>query len=211
MNAKVFAVSTIVGLSGAALAGPVVINFDDLPAVSASVAGNYYAAQGVTMSQVTSSPDATLGAFLSLVSVSPNFLIWSGTGNVSNPNYAYAAGQNDMFFSFSTAITSLSVDLDVYPESPNVVRLAALVYNTTGPNAGLYEVIASVAAQDDPSTTVTLTVAPGQSFVHAIFQSTDEQEGFDNLTFSVVPLPSGAALAGFGLLGLGLASRRRKA
>jgi len=207
MFTKSFAILSTIAIASSALAGPVVINFDDLPAANATIPGNFYQAQGVIMSQVTSTPDATIGAFLTLATQSNDFLIYTGNGAVSNPNYAYASGTNDMFFSFTTPINSLSLDIDTYqPEGGDVVRLAALVFNSSD---NTYEVIAVTSTIDNPVTTVTLTVAPGQSFVHALFQSTTEQEGFDNLTFNVIPLPSGAALAGIGLLAI--SGRRRKA
>jgi hypothetical protein len=210
MFTKSFAIVSTLAITGSALAGPVVINFDELPANTPISGDHYLATKGVSMRQVTSTPDATIGAFLTLATVSTNVLIFTGNGAVSPSNYAYAEGTNDMFFSFTTAVSSLSLDIDTYqPEAGDVVRLAALVYNDTGPNAGSYEVIAVTSTMDNPITTITLTVAPGQSFVNALFQSTTEQEGFDNLTFTLIPLPSGAALAGVGLLAL--AGRRRNA
>jgi hypothetical protein len=203
-------VGAVLSVSGSAL-GATVINFDELPGGNgAAFSGSTYAAQGVTMTQVNSAPDALLNAMLSISTVSNNFLIYH-QGAVSPDVYAFAEGTRDMLFSFSAPVSTVSLDLDTYsPEGGDIVRLAALVYDS---GLNQYLVIASEQALDNPGNlgqpaNITLTVAPGQSFVHALFQSTSEQEGFDNLSFVVVPLPTGVGLAGIGLFGVAMARRR---
>jgi hypothetical protein len=205
--------------AGAASAAPITINFDYSTdhvggdgdgLVLGSNPGAFYAGMGVLFDQVNGGATATGGQNLGTLSPgSGDFLMYRGNGAVSEANYIYAGGTNDLLMTFTQAVTSISVDIDIYqPESADDVRLAALVRN----GDGTYSVLAvSATVADNPVSTITLTVAPGQSFLYAIFQSTTEQEGFDNLTFQVIPLPSAALMGTAGLAGLGFFSRRRRA
>jgi hypothetical protein len=205
--------AAVLAFAGSASATTVVINFDEL-AVNSTYAGNTYAGLGVTMTQVDSSPDALLNALLTINTVSTNFLTYGPNGATSGDVYAYASGGNDMLFSFSSQVSLVSLVLDDYtPETGDIVRLAALVYNSI---TNEYLVIDSTQDLDHPGNSgapasITLTVAPGQYFVHALFQSTTEQEGFDNLTFHVIPLPTASLMGIAGLSGLALRRRRHAA
>ena len=53
-----------------------------------------------------------------------------------------------------------------------------------------------------------LSLAGLSPFSFAIFQTTTEQEGFDNLTFTTVPEPGSYALLALGLVALGMMRRR---
>ena len=101
--------------------------------------------------------------------------------------------------SFSTPITAISVNSDSAPaEIADVIRLIA-VAPTGNPNE--FQVIAVAKASDNATTSpgnlLSLTGLPPFSF--AIFQTTTEQEGFDNLNFTTVPEPGSYALLAYRL------------
>ncbi len=82
-----------------------------------------------------------------------------------------------------------------------MIRLIA-VAPTGNPNE--FQVIAVAEASDNATTSpgnlLSLTGLPPFSF--AIFQTTTEQEGFDNLNFTTVPEPGSYALLAIGLVAL---------
>ncbi len=88
-----------------------------------------------------------------------------------------------------------------------MIRLIA-VAPTGNPNE--FQVIAGAEASDNATTSpgnlLSLTGLPPFSF--AIFQTTTEQEGFDNLNFTTVPEPVSYALLALGLGALGMMRRR---
>jgi hypothetical protein len=129
---------------------------------------------------------------------------------VSPPNFAVATdgGFGDVFMSFASPITSLSLLTDdTGGEAADVVRLLAL--KSLG--GGNYEVIAVAVGSDDattsPANLLEVNVPAGFSF--AVFQTTTEQEGFDDLTFTALPEPGIMALVSVGLATF-LARRARR-
>jgi PEP-CTERM motif len=79
-------------------------------------------------------------------------------------------------------------------------------------NPNEFQVIAVVEASDNATTSPgnLLSLAGLPPFSFAIFQTTTEQEGFDNLNFTSVPVPEPGtyALLALGLVALGMVRRR---
>jgi hypothetical protein len=185
-----------------------VITFDALANVTNNLqAGSTFDAQGVHISTLTSVPATVdgIGDTFTATLLSDTFWLISnpgGDGSVSPLNFAAATngGLNEVLFSFSTPITSLSLQTDsTFGESPEIVRLFAL--QLIGPN--LYQVIAVAEGLDNatafPANFLQVT---GGAFSFALFQTTTEQEGFDNLTFTPIPEPATLGLLCTGLAGL---------
>jgi hypothetical protein len=186
-------------------ASAVLIDFDNLAAGNQN--GDVLAASGVTFA--TGNIPNVIAAPFTFSNFDPRFSIFSSSA-VSQPNIAVAlgGGLNDVLMSFSTPITSISVNSDSAPaEIADVIRLIA-VAPTGNPNE--FQVIAVVEAFDNattsPGNVLSLTGLPPFSF--AIFQTTTEQEGFDNLNFTRVSEPGSYALLALGLVALGMMRRR---
>lgn len=198
--------AALFALAGAAQpASAVLIDFDNLAAGNQN--GNVLAASGVTFA--TGSIPNVIAAPFTFSNVDPRFSIFASSA-VSQPNIAVAlgGGLNDVLMSFSTPITAISVNSDSAPaEIADVIRLIA-VAPTGNPNE--FQVIAVAEASDNATTSpgnlLSLTGLPPFSF--AIFQTTTEQEGFDNLNFTTVPEPVSYALLALGLGALGMMRRR---
>ena len=195
-------------LAGAAQpASAVLIDFDNLAAGDQN--GNVLAASGVTFATGTI-PNVIVGPF-TFSNFDPRFSIFSSSA-VSLPNIAVAlgGGLNDVLMSFSTPITSISVNSDSAPgEGADVIRLIA-VAPTGNPNE--FQVIAVAEAFDNATTSPgnLLSLAGLPAFSFAIFQTTTEQEGFDNLNFTPtrVPEPGTYALLALGMVALSVMRRR---
>jgi|SoiMethySBSTD1v2_1073268.scaffolds.fasta_scaffold17337_6 hypothetical protein len=206
--------SFVIGSAGSVYA--TTITFDDLPAVTNNAqAGNTYDPLGIHISTLQSIPDTidTVGETFTVTPFSDTFWLISnpgGAGSISSPNFAAATngGFNEVLFSFASPITSLSLQTDDTPgENPDVVRLLAL--QLIGPNQ--YEVVAVASGLDDATAFPAnfLQVAAGGGFSYAIFQTTTEQEGFDNVEFAAVPEPATLGLLATGLAGFVYRNRRR--
>jgi hypothetical protein len=128
-------------------------------------------------------------------------------GYVSSPNFAKAAGggTRDLLMSFPEWIIELSLRLDTAPEGGpgETVRLIAL--KELGP--ATFEVIDFVEAQDHEAGKLLQIDAGGIPFQWAVFQTTTEQEGIDDVNYVVVPEPAFAALS---LAASAVAVRRRR-
>jgi len=201
--------AAIFALVGAAQpASAVLIDFDSLAAGTQN--GNVLAASGVTFA--TGNIPNAIAAPFTFSNFDPRFSIFASS-SVSPPNIAVAlgGGLNDVLMSFSTPITAISVNSDSAPfEVADVIRLIA-VAPTGNPNE--FQVIAFVEAFDNATTSPgnLLSLSGLTPFSFAIFQTTTEQEGFDNLnfTFASVPEPGSYALLALGLVALGMMRRRR--
>jgi PEP-CTERM motif len=201
--------AALFALVGAAQpASAVFIDFDNLAPGNQN--GNVLAASGVTFA--TGNIPNAIAAPFTFSNFDPNFSIFASSA-VSLPNIAVAlgGGLNDVLMSFSTPITAISVNSDsALGEAADVIRLIA-VAPTGNPNE--FQVIAVIEASDNATTSPgnLLSLAGLPPFSFAIFQTTTEQEGFDNLnfTFASVPEPGSYALLALGLVALGMMRRRR--
>jgi hypothetical protein len=197
------ALLALVGAAQPASAG--FIDFDNLAPGNQN--GNVLAASGVTFA--TGNIPNAIAAPFTFSNFDPNFSIFASSA-VSQPNIAVAlgGGLNDVLMSFSTPITAISVNSDsAAAEVGDVIRLIA-VAPTGNPNE--FQVIAVAEAVDNATTSPGnfLSLAGLPPFSFAIFQTTTEQEGFDNLTFTTVPEPGSYALLALGLVALGMMRRR---
>jgi hypothetical protein len=112
---------------------------------------------------------------------------------------ALNGGGNDLLIRFTAPVTSVMVTTDDFGgEDPDIVRLLAL--SETG-NPFEYMILDIGEGLDDAITSRANLLSVdngGAGFSFALFQTTTEQEGFDDLTFSfapsVVPEPGGVAL-----------------
>ncbi|MCX7799230.1 MAG: hypothetical protein N2109_02690 [Fimbriimonadales bacterium] len=196
---RILAASALAAVSALG-SSAVVIDFELLSV--GSNPGNVYAAQGVTFSygQVTSGLNlgdtVVLPAMTGAIFGSKGSLAWSPD------TVGYAPGTNDLLMTFSSPVTFVSLITDRYvPESNDLVQLVALDDN--------FNVVALMNAQDGGTTLVanSMSVSSPVPFRYALFVSTTEQEGIDDLTFVPVPEPFTMAL---GAAGLAVALRRRR-
>jgi PEP-CTERM motif len=211
---NVFVVASfLIGSAGSVYA--TTITFDDLaPVTNNTQAGSTYDALGIHLSTLQSIPNTVdiVGDTFTATPFSDTFWLISnlgGAGSVSSPNFAAATngGLNEVLFSFSTPIYSLSLQTDNTPgEGADIVRLLAL--QLTGPNQ--YQVVAVASGLDDATTfPANFLQVSGSPFSYAIFQTTTEQEGFDNVVFTAVPEPATLSLLATGLAGFVYRNRRR--
>ncbi len=165
-------------------ASAVTVNFDALAAGSYS--GNALAALGVTFTTGTIPDTVNVGDVITLASPVSGFEVFNQPTNaVSPPNFATAlgVGTNDLLMSFSSPVTSVRVRTDHFsPESADLVRLLALA-PTGNPNE--FQVLAIAQGFDNATSAPgdTLAVSMATPFSFALFQTTTEPEGFDDLTF----------------------------
>jgi hypothetical protein len=198
------------GLIGApADAMAVVINFDVPADPTGDKPGNTYQAQGVVFSTLNSIPDAVdnVGETFTPSPFSSNFWFINNANAVSGCCFVAAddGGDRDLLMAFTTPVTSVQVATDdAGGEAPDVVRLLALRLLPGGD----FEVLAVDSGFDDATTSPAnlLSVSLGTPFSYVLFQTTSEQEGFDNLAFA--PEPGSLALLGIALAGFGFSRRK---
>jgi hypothetical protein len=211
---SLLAAACVIVSAGSANAAPVVIHFDELAAVNQALPGDHYLAQGVRFWTLNSIPDAVanVGDTFTASVASTEIVVLSNPNAVSPPNFGVArfGGTGDVLMFFPTPITSLSlVTDDATGEVADVVRLFAL--GDIGlPN---FQVLAAASGLDDaissPANLLSVSLG-GTPFQWALFQTTTEQEGFDDVTFTPVPEPTSMVLLGSGLLALGARARKAR-
>lgn len=202
-------------------AGAAVVDFDDLPlalgANSLQTSGRYLG-RGVRIQTVDNTTDAlSVGDDFFMGAIRDNFILANRSASPSLPNLAFANeypdgvsggllnGSREMLFSFSSAVTRVALNTDLTGEGTvgDVVRLLAL----QDLGGGMFRVVAATSALDNVTNLADsrMRVAFAGGFTHAIFETTTEREGLDNLTY--VPEPASLLLIGAGAVGF--VSRRR--
>lgn len=171
-------------------ASAVTVNFDAL--AGGVHQGDALAGSGVTFT-TGNIPDAVMvGDTIALAGPDPEFEVFAQPANaVSPPNFATArnVGLNDLLMAFSAPVTGVSLRTDHFsPESADIVRLLALA--PTG-SANTFRVLAIAEGFDNavsaPGDTLSVDLG-GAPFSYALFQTTTEPEGFDDLTFTFIPV-----------------------
>jgi len=184
-----------------------IIDFD---ALSAGVQPwDVLSASGVMFTTGNIPNAISVGSEVTLINVDQRFEIFANNDAISPPNFAVAlgGGLNDLLMSFTTPVISVTVTSDDFIGEPqDLIRLLALE-----PTSNPYQFI--VLALDEgfdnaissPDNLLTVD-AGGTPFEYALFQTTTEQEGFDDLTFTPIPEPATLLLLGLG----GLFLRRKR-
>jgi hypothetical protein len=193
-------------------ANAVVVNFDSVSA-GLNLEGNLLIGSDVTFTTGTIPNLVALGDTITLSSPDPHFDILNNADAISLPNFAVAraTGLNDLLINFTTPVTSASVTSDDSPgEAADIIRLLALA-PTGSPNQ--FTVLALDSKSDNavsaPANLLSVTLG-GPSFSFALFQTTTEQEGFDDLTFTPIPEPATVLLLLSGLGGLAALRHMRR-
>lgn len=169
------------------------IDFDSVDA--GPISGDTYSAEGVVFLSGSVPDTLAVGSVFTISSPDPNLLIVDSDSHISPPNFAAASGAffgiaDDLLMTFSGPVSTVSLTTDAAnPDGggADIVRLMAL--EATG-NPGEFRVLDVVEAFDDeiapPGNLLTVTNG-GVAFRHALFQTTTEPEGFDDLNFTLVP------------------------
>jgi hypothetical protein len=181
-------------------ADTVTVNFDSVAAAPGGTLypGNTFAASGVTFTSGAIPSSVAVGDTVTFTNIDNQMLLIGNSNSISPPNFAAASfvfggAANDLLMAFSTPITSVQLTTDdANPDAAgaDVVRLLALA-STGNPNE--YEVLAIDEGLDNAITSPAnqlLVDLGGLPFSFALFQSTTEAEGIDDLMFSTVPEPT---------------------
>jgi RHS repeat-associated protein len=167
------------------------INFDDLP--EGVNPGNILIDKGIKFTTVAIPDDFTIGDTITVETLSSDFLVFSNEVSISSPNsfLANGGGSNDALISFEKPISSISLTSDDFQfDAKDIIRLIALS-PTENPNK--FTIVAFDEASDDAVTAPDNLLAinlGGSTFSHVIFQTTTEQEAFDDLTFTTTAVPN---------------------
>lgn len=194
------------------IAHAVVVNFDTV-AAGVNQDGNLFIGSGVSFTTGTIPNAVAVGDTITLAGPDAHFDILGNADSISPPNFAVAraAGFNDLLMNFTTPVTSVSVTSDEAPaEAADIIRLLALAPTGT-PNQ--FTVLGLDSKTDNalsaPANLLSVALG-GSSFSFALFQTTTEQEGFDDLTFTPVPEPGTLLLLLSGLAGLAALRHTRR-
>lgn len=179
----------IVAACAAMTAQASVIDFET-PVISGAVAempGDSFASQGVLFRTVRLSGTVAIGATITLADQNNDVRIYRDATAISGEQLAGPAlggTSNDLLMRFASPLTTLALTSDDAVETPNTIRLIALAETTT---AGRYRVVDFVEALDDAIAAPgnRLALAPSETFSFALFEIRTQQEGFDDLTFTL--------------------------
>lgn len=179
----------IVAACAAAAAQATVIDFEApvISGVVAEVPGDSFASQGVQFRTVRLSGTVTVGATITLADQNTDLRIYRDATAISGEQLAGPAlggSSNDLLMRFASPLATLALTSDDAVETGNTIRLIALAETTT---AGRYRVIDFVEALDDAIAAPAnrLALAPSETFSLALFEIRTQQEGFDDLTFTL--------------------------
>lgn len=167
------------------------INFDNLPPSSASQTlypGSFFKSRGVTFTSGSIPNKISVGSKFTFQNIDQQIRIYTSNFSTSKPNFIAASEvngrANDVLMRFSNPIKSLQLKTDAATsERADVVRLLALK-PTRKPFE--FRVVAITQSLDNttqsPENQMTLD-RQQRSFSYALFQTTTEAEGFDDLKF----------------------------
>ncbi|MBM3524636.1 MAG: PEP-CTERM sorting domain-containing protein, partial [Alphaproteobacteria bacterium] len=115
---------------------------------------------------------------------------------------ALGGSANDLLMRFDRPITSLALTSDDAVETANTIRLIALTPTT---EVDRYTILALAEALDDAVSAPAnlLAVAPSDAFSIALFEIRNQQEAFDDLTFTFADTGPGGGGGGGGAGGGG--------
>ena len=150
-------------------------------------------------------PDAlSVGSIFTLAGPTPQFQILAQPENaVSPPNFAVplSIGIHDVLMSFATPVTLCEPQDGPFRAGGTRRRSTSRLAPTGNPNE--YEVLAIAQGFDDAVSAPadTLSVSTSVPFSFALFQTTTEDEGFDDLVFGAPPQATSIpALSGPGVI-----------
>lgn len=154
---------------------------------NAELSGETFAAQGVRFRTVRLTGTVAIGGTITLTDQNSDLRLYRDASAISGEQLAGPAlggTANDLLMSFDHPLASISLTSDDTVETANPIRLIALAATAT---AGRYRVIDFIDAQDDAVSAPAnlLSLAPSENFTFALFEVRAQQEGFDDLTFTL--------------------------
>ena len=160
---------------------------------SQDIAGDAYAALGVSFRTVRLSGSMARGAVVALAPVADGLRIHRDAGAISgwqSAGPALGGGYNDLLMEFAAPLSGIVLTSDDMVEAPNPIRLVALAA-TDLPDR--FRVVDFVEAMDDAveAPANRLSLAPPEPFSLALFEVRQQQEAFDDLAFAFAPADPG--------------------
>ncbi len=194
---------------GGAPARAVVIDFETpvITTPNAELAGTSFLASGVRFRTVRLSGTVTIGGTITLTTQNEDLRIYRDASAISGGQLAgpsLGGTANDLLMHFDAPLAALSLTTDDMVETANPIRLIALAET---PTIDRYRVVDFVEGMDDATSAPAnlLALTPSESFTLALFEVRNQQEAFDDLTFTyaavqpppiVVPPPSPPTTSG---------------